>query len=600
MVFCLALSVPRSYGQVAFSPVPLAFPQIVIGGDPTGVNYTTLIQMINNNSATVTGKLSLLSDSGSALQGSFDGQSPQTSLDISLGPSEFRQIAVTLEGGVTVGWLAAAFSPAEVVTSVILQYRSGASLLSEVGVDPAYSTVLNTDFAIDTDDGLNTGVALANPSTSPTYILARLWDPATGTAGASTIIALAGNGHIARFVTEIFPDALNITKTRAKVSLDGCSSASCTFGGGNGFIATAIRINGDQFTTVPVAPRVSGGPTTRILPQVAFGGASSGLNMKTVLYLTTNVSTGVFGTAEIFNDDGTPLLASIDGASPATSFPFTVPGNRVTRIALSGDETLRGGWLRLTLPGQAHLVANALFQTFEGTTLVSEASVLDTPVMTRGLIPLRIQPGTDIGLALANPQTESNTATITLHDLSGTAVATSEITLPPSGHLAKFVTEIFAAQFKDLPLFDGAVSIRSTSALAPLALRLGSGKIATLPVTEDGFHRPSITSMGISRTQRSPAQVDFSIDVRDVDSDVAKSGASSVAVDAYIDFGSVNDFLTVTLDGTAMIDRTTATLTGIFRPRITGIQANTPATLYLQVYDTQGNVSNLIAASFRF
>jgi hypothetical protein len=321
--------------------------------------------------------------------------------------------------------------------------------------------------------------------------------------------------------------------------------------------------------------------------------------MKTVLYLTTNVSTGVFGTAEIFNDDGTPLSASADGGASSASFPFTVQGNRVTRIALSGDDTLRSGWLRLTLSGAAHLVVSALFQTFEGSTLTSEASVLDTPVMRKGLIPLRVQPDTDIGVALANPQTEAATVTMNLYDLSGTSVGSSEITLQPGGHTARFVTEFFPI-LKQVPIFDGSFAIRSSGDVAPLALRLSSGKIATLPVANDGYHRPSITSMGISRTQRSPAQVDFSIDVADSDADVATASATSVTVIAFIDFGSVNDVGQVSVDGAGMVDRTTGNLTGIFRPRVTGVQANTPATLYLQVYDSQGNLSNVIAAAFRF
>src|SRR5205823_5961371 len=135
-----------------------------------------------------------------------------------------------------------------------------------------------------------------------------------------------------------------------KVSLQSCSDPSCG-ADGNGFLATALRLNGDQFTTIPVAERLDGGEQIRILPQVAFGGPADGLNMKTVLYFTTNVPSGVFGTADIFDDDGNPLPASADGAAPASSMTVTVPGNRVVRIVLSSDQTLRSGWIRLTLPG---------------------------------------------------------------------------------------------------------------------------------------------------------------------------------------------------------------------------------------------------------
>src|SRR6185436_8409210 len=149
----------------------------------------------------------------------------------------------------------------------------------------------------------------------------------------------------------------------------------CGAPGGNGFLATAIRLNGDQFTTIPVGqtPTVLSGEKIRILPQVAFGGPSAGLNMQTVLYLTTNVPTGVFGTADIFDNDGNPLAASANGAAPSSSITFTVAGNRVSRVVLSSNEALSSGWIRLTLSGSVHLIANAIFQTFSGPDLVSEA-----------------------------------------------------------------------------------------------------------------------------------------------------------------------------------------------------------------------------------
>src|SRR5207247_5436727 len=143
-----------------------------------------------------------------------------------------------------------------------------------------------------------------------------------------------------------------------------CSSSACNLAGGNGFIATVVRINGDQLTTIPVADRPDGGSQVRILPLVSFGGPATDINIKTVLYFTTNVSTGVFGTADIFDNDGNPLPASADAAARSSSLTFTVPGNRVSRVVLTGDQTLRSGWIRLTLPGSVHLIANAVFQTF--------------------------------------------------------------------------------------------------------------------------------------------------------------------------------------------------------------------------------------------
>jgi hypothetical protein len=590
-----------SWGQVTFSPVPLAFPQIAVGGDTAGLNYTTLIQIVNNNSASTTGRITLYSDSGSALAVLFDGQAPQSTMDFTLVPGATRQIQLTLNGDVTAGWMLINYSPSDALTSVILQFRSGTNLLSEVGIDPASDTFGTTDFAAETDTTMNTGIALANPSTATAYVLARLWDPSTGTQTTNTVISLPPNGHLAKFLTELFPAVINISQIRAEISLDSCSSSSCSFAGGNGFLATAIRLNGDQFTTIPVSERQSGGDQVRILPQIAFGGPTAGLNMKTVLYFTTNVSTGVFGTANIFDDDGNPLNASADGGAPSSSIAFTVSGNRVSRIVLSGDQTLRSGWIRLTLSGSVHLIASAVFQTFNGAALVSEASVLESPAIGHGLIYVKTVGGAaNVGVAFANSNPDANTITLDLFNRDGFVLDTRNITLPANGHLAHFVTEIFP-QLASQTDFDGALSIHSATPFSALALRLIADKIATLPVAANGMYRPAITSLRVTGTQRSPAQVNFEIDVTDFDSDIATSSSTMTSGLAYVDFGNnIYDVGFINLDGTSVINRASGTLRGSFQPRVTGVTSGVPAVLFVFIQDSLGNESNVVAIQFKF
>jgi len=600
----ILLSTDLAFGQAASVPVPVFFPQLAMGGSADGQNYDTIIQIVNNNSMSITGHVALFSDTGSPLAVSFDGQSPQSAADITLAPGAARQIQLTLDGALTVGWMAITYSPSDALTTVILQFRSGAALLSEVGVDPAFGTLAATDFAAETDATLNTGIAIANPSQSAAFVLARLWDPDTGASVTGNVLSLPANGHTARLLTELFPNVPNISQTRAKISLDSCSSPTCNFAGGNGFLATAIRLNGDQFTTIPVSQRSSGGdPSVHILPQVAFGGPGSGLNMKTVLYFTTNVSTGVSGTADIFDNDGNALMASADGAAPASSITFTVPGNRVSRIVLSGDQTLRSGWIRLTLSGSVNLIANAVFQTFIGSDLASEASVLESPSINNGLIYAKVQSGVaNVGVAFANSQTDANTISLTLFSQDGFVAATRDITLPANGHLAQFVTELFPQLGSSD--FDGALSVHSSTPFSALALRLSGDKLATLPVAENGMYRPSITGLRITGTTRSGAQVSFQVDLADFDSDIATASSTSVSATAYIDFGSSVgfDFGSFTIDGTAVINAMTGTLSGTFQPPdITStVPSGTAAVFYIVISDSSGNTSNLIGIPVRF
>ena len=599
----LLLSSDFAFGQVTYVPVPVAFPQIAVGGDPAAQNYITLLQLVNNNSSFTTGHIQLFSDSGSPLPVLFDGQGPQSTMDVKLDSGQSEQIQITLNGAITAGWMLITYTPSDALTTVILQFRSGTTLLSEIGVAPAFDTMTATDLAAETDVGLNTGIALANPDTINAYMFVRLWDPNTGASLATTTVTLPPNGHTAKFLTDLFPNVLSIKQIRAEVSIDQCSSSTCTSSGGNGFLGTAVRLDGDQFTAIPVADRPPDGDQVRILPQVAFGGPSDGLNMTTVLYLTTNASSGISLTADIFDDNGNPLSASADGAAPASSIRLTVLSDRVTRVVLSGDQTLRSGWIRLTLPGMLHLIANAVFQTFSGPNLVSEASVLESPQVTRGLIYVKGQAGlSNVGIAFANPQPVDSAINLTLFNKTGFVAAKQQVTIPANGHLARFVTELFP-QLAGTD-FDGAVSLSSAASFSALALRLTGNKLATLPIATNGMYRPAITGLRVSGIQRSPAQISFQIDVIDYDSDLATSSLTSVSGTAYIDFGgSVGyDYGPVAIDGTNLVGKVSGTLSGTFQPPdVTGaVPSGTSAVFYIFVVDSTGNESNFVSLPVKF
>lgn len=595
----LLLTLPRlASGQSAtfVSVPPLAFPQIAIGGDPLGSHYVTFLQVVNNTSAPTNGHVELLSNSGAAFSALVDGAGPMSAFDISLGPGETVQVALSSGGDEASGWMKVAYSPAVVLTSVLLQYLSGNTLLSQVGVDPAFNTILSTDLPFENDTSLNNGIAISNPSTAPAYLVAGLYDSA-GQFVIGKPITLPGNGHLAQFVTEIFEDVPNIAQMRAKMTLDSCSSSACVAIGGNGFLATALRLHNDQLTTIPVVPRSSTGNLVRFLPQVAFGGPAD-FYMDTVLYFTTNLPTGVVATADIFDNDGNPLLASANGGAPSSSIPIAVLSNRVTKIVLTGDNTLRSGWIRLTVSGTVNLVTNAVFQTFSGATLVSEASVLESPAVQRGLVYVDTRAGSNVGVALGNSRTDAITVSLDLFNQQGNIVASHDFVLPPTGHLAQFVTELFL-ELASLPDFVGSMALHSASSFSSLALRLTGDKLATVPIATDGMHRPSITGLRITGSQRSPIQVNFSVDLADADADLPAS-SSTIAAVTFLDFGVLGSASgSFTIDGTTILNRTSGTLSGTVNVSGT-IPARTPAVLYLQVYDSLGNASNIVSILFSF
>ena len=207
LLFVLFCAVP-GFAQNSFIPTNVWFPHIDVGGDPNGLHYVTLVQASNNTSSFTTATLVVYSDAGTQLSASFDGQAAATSLTFNLDSGATRQIQVTLSGAITAGWIQITYNPAPAQTNVILQYLSGSSVLTEVGIPPFYDTgseMSSTYFPVETSANLNTGIAIANPNNSALNITFQLMNEA-GQVIDTTKRQLPPFQHIAFFLTELFPN----------------------------------------------------------------------------------------------------------------------------------------------------------------------------------------------------------------------------------------------------------------------------------------------------------------------------------------------------------------------------------------------------------
>lgn len=617
LLFVLFCAAP-AFAQLTFTPTNVWFPHMDMGGDPGGLHYVTLVQAANNTSSFSIGTLVVYSDSGTQQSVSFDGQAPATSLQFTLNSGATRQIQISATGSITAGWVQITYSPAASETNVILQYLSGSSVLTEVGIPANFGQMSSTYFPVETNlPSLNTGIAIANPN-GAAAVLAQLTD-GSGNLLASTTIPLPTNGHTAKLLPELFPTT-NISQTTAVLFLYSCTSAATTTScaGGPGFIATALRLNGSAFTALPVTQTAQSDTLVRVLPHIAFGGSPSGVNFQTILYLTTFsgfTSTGtpastspVSGQASMFDDNGNPIYASANGGAPSASFSFNVLANHVMKIVLSGTATLQAGSILISVPSaQTQLVVNAVFQTYQGSTLVSEASVLESTQDIEGMIYVSVQPRvTDDGVALANPQSTSNSITMTLYNAAGYVAATQTFTLAPFGHLAKYVTDIFP-QLQGTN-FSGTLSMQSSANFSAVALRqnasAGGGLgFAVLPVADDVMFLPSLTNMQVT-TNRTTGLINFTLTVADYSSSLVTPTSVGVLSEAELVWANTNvaaeDPGQFYIDGSSMVNAMNGTLTGTFQSAHTGIPSGTSATLYIYITDAVGNYSNVIGLAFKF
>ncbi|HEY2381829.1 MAG TPA: hypothetical protein VGK48_11680 [Terriglobia bacterium] len=601
LLFVLFCAAP-AFAQVAFMGQNTWFPNVDVGGDPNGLHYVTLVQASNNTSSFITGTIQVFSASGAALPVSYDGGANATADSFELDSGVTKQIQIGLSGAITQAWVQITSSPNFAETTVIVQYLAGSSVLTEIGINPFFqgAELPSALFPVETSANLNTGIAIANPN-SASVVQAQLFSGST-LLGTMTI-PLAQNGYTAKLITDLFPTFSGI----GQLQLLSCTTTACT-AAGPGFVATALRLNlaNNSFTALPVEQSATAG--SQIVPHIAFGGDPNGINLQTVLYLTNPSLSGVTGQASLFDNNGNPIAASANGGAPQSSFAFTVLGGGVMKITLSGGSTLQQGWVFLTLPSQTTLIVNALFQTYNGPTVISEASVLATPPQTEGLVYVNLAPNlTDIGLALANPQTTSNTITLTLYNSAGFVFATQSITLAPFGHLAQYLDQIFS-QLAGAN-FTGTLSMQSALGFSTVALRqnlTSQAGFAALPVPADIMFIPSVTNASIVSTNRtSGGQVNFTISVTDFSPNLVTPTSTAVTVFVAVNYTNLGNngfdgYYQVLVDGTSLLNTPSGTLTGTFVGQNPSISSGTPAVLYVAVEDSLGNPSNILTLPFKF
>jgi hypothetical protein len=615
LLFMLFIASP-AFAQVGFQPTNVWFPNMDVGGDPNGLHYVTLVEASNNTSSFLTGVLTVYSATGAAMSVSFDGQAPATSLNFELDSGVVRQIQISSTKEITNGWIQITYTPNRAETTVIVQYLVDSSILSEVGINPFFNNMTNTTlgpatvFPVETNlsSNLNTGIAIANPNTAQVVMVQLV---SGGMTVGTTTISLSQYGYTAKLLTDLFPNVSGISQMTAQVRLSSCTTTACT-AAGPGLIATALRLNiaTGLFTAVPVVPTPLGGAVVRLIPHIAFGGSPAGVNFQTVLYLTTT-SSGLTGQANLFDNNGNPIAATANGgATPVSGFRFSVEAGSVFKITLSGGSALQQGWLQLTQSDRtAPLIVNALFQTYNGPTVISEANVLESPVSPKGLIYVHLTPGiTNIGVALANPQSTPNTVTLTLYNQAGFTNSSLQyiVTLPPFGHLAQYVTDMFP-QLAGTS-FDGTLSMQSGLGASSVALRQNGTSLvgfAALPVSNDVMFIPSITNVQITGTTRTNGgTVSFTISVADYSPNLATTPPPIVQAAEWVFYTNLKQqdgAYGFQLDGSALVNAQTGTLTGAFQGmNPNNIPSGTPAIFYIDIIDSLGNDSNVISFQFKF
>ncbi|MBI4456399.1 MAG: hypothetical protein HY644_10920, partial [Acidobacteria bacterium] len=313
--------------------------------------------------------------------------------------------------------------------------------------------------------GISTGIAAIN--TGSDGVLKATLRNLLGITIRERQIPIPGNGHVARFVHELFPDLGDFQGTLTVV--------------GSPVAATAIQVGSQpgQFTTLPV---ISVSPQPVAEPQY-FAQFGNGAGLVSSLFLTNpSASTRARGELVFSNDDGVSLLLSLNGLPAASRVAFDIaPGGGAVFTtdglgpAVIGSaqamltEGVIGGVLRFSLPGAGIAGVGAGVPTTGFITPVSRNAAT----------------GLNTGVAVSSTG-QAVRLTLTLRNAGGQPIpnGTANLELQPGGHRARLIDELFPnAETGNL---QGTLTVTAEGGtIVATAIQLGAqaGQFTTLPVT---------------------------------------------------------------------------------------------------------------------
>ena len=364
--------------------------------------------------------------------------------------------------------------------AAIFQFRDSLGvLISEAGV-PAATPVRAGRIFAEVNGPVNTGLAIANPNDVPATIRFYFTD-ANGTRFADGRFELGANQQTAKFLdqppfnggpsvlgTLTFTSSLPV----AVVALRGLTNEAGEF----------------LMTTLPVAPLSPPSSDTVYFPHFADGGGW------TTQVILVNPTDGTIAGTVGFLGPGSdteavaPVVLGLEDGSTGSHFDYSIPPSSAQRFTTSNPTgRLAVGSVRAT-PSSGNAAPSGLvvFSYAQDGKTVSEAGVPALPKGTafRAYVEASGTPeqagSIRSGLAITNTADTSNTVTLEVTRLDGSlAVAPATLVLPPLGHVARFLDQIFSLT----DTFSGILRVTSTADVAIVALRLRVNENDELKVT---------------------------------------------------------------------------------------------------------------------
>ena len=225
-------------------------------------------------------------------------------------------------------------------------------------------------------------------------------------------------------------------------------------------------------------------------PQIGGGGGLS--TTFTVLNPTEKVATAAL---RFYNDDGSPRDFNLRGIPESAAFFELASGDSRRLTAFDDSPNVTAGWA--ILESNTNIAGVINFDLRDGAgVLQSRVAVLGTEKASKYAIPVQVNTAArlDTGVAIANVGSDPVTVTLRLMDSDGieraVLVPLKMDPLPPQGHVAAFVTELFSDQL-EIGNFQGKLVIEARKSvgisqgpgeISATGLVLKEGLLAAVPV----------------------------------------------------------------------------------------------------------------------
>jgi hypothetical protein len=340
--------------------------------------------------------------------------------------------------------------------------RTAGVLVSETGVPATAALSQGIMYAEIVGNTVNTGLAIANPNSSPVDITFGFTNNGGADAGGG-ILQIPANGQITKFLNQ---DPFN-----GPASFQGTFNFSASAAVGVVALRSYINSKGDfLMSTLPVINTTTPANIgTQVVPHFADGGG-----WVTQILLVNPTDTTMTGTVQFTNDAGSPV--TVGGTTT-----YSVARRSSQKLSTPGTaSTTTGGAVRIVPTAGGPAPTPLVVFTYQPLgTVVSEAGV---PTLSGTAFRMYAESaGTDgtpgniqTGIAVANNAATAANITFELTNLDGSTAglpAPATVSVPGLGHTGKFLAQIFPAGSIPNP-FKGVLRITTTaSAISVVGLR---------------------------------------------------------------------------------------------------------------------------------